>query len=581
MPGKKPGPTQPTTSASTPGAASPGTPVPRPAANSAANPAIRPGAVLAEPKPAVTVGAFQTVAGPTGTPNGPLDSSLDALDRMFLTPRVLDQRAFTEFASTLRDLLREAADTGESIRAGAGSAGQLKAEIAAMTAELRAKVEAAAKLMPALQDRVTRAQQFLDLATDDAKLMGRAQEVLEGVIRSRLAEAEKRAGELIDRVVARAAQVEAETATRLRTMEDDAHTRLVQAEDRHRRASAELRERLEQVARQTEQAEERSRLAHERTASALDEIASRMDRAERALEERLAAAEQRAALLLKGLEERLEPMQELASGVIRDLEVRLAGAGQTARTLEQAQAAAARLPEMLRAVETLTRDGSALGQWKQVIGSLERARDEAIAALRQTAAGIEQADASRTGLAQVVDGAAHHIDLLHAELATLTERTETMRQSIQHAIMAAETARDEARAQLAPETLAADVVRAAQEALVAQAGPAIAESALADVKVRAAADVESRVTGPAGQKLAAQVAQQLVQQAQAQAAQQVTAQVSAQMQQMKGYAEQLAQWLGSAIQQAREQHEQLLRSIHEARLARAGDRIRPKMDGTP
>jgi hypothetical protein len=529
--------------------------------------------VLAEAKPAMSAIAAASVTESA--------SAADGLDRMFLTPRVLDQRAFTEFASTLRDLLREAADTGESIRAGAGSAGQLKAEIGAMTAELRAKVEAAAKLMPALQERVTRAQQFLDLATDDAKLMGRASDVLEGAIRARLAEAEKRAAELIDRVVARAAQVEAETATRLRAMEDDAHTRLVQAEDRHRRASAELRERLDSVARQTEQAEERSRLAHERTASALGEIASRMEQAERGLEERLAHAEHRAALLLKGLEERLEPMQELASGVIRDLEVRLAGAGQTARTLEQAQAAAARLPEMLRAVETLTRDGAALGQWKQVITALERSRDEAIAALRQTAAGIEQADASRTGLAQVVDGAAHHIDLLQAELSTLTERTETMRQSIQHAILAAEAAREEARAQLAPETLAADVVSAARSALIAEAGPALTESALADVKARAMQDLEARLAGPAGQKLAAQVAQQLVQQAQAQAAQQVTAQVSAQMQQMKAYAEQLAQWLGSAMQQAREQHEQLVRSIQEARLARAGDRIRPKMDGTP
>ena len=95
-------------------------------------------------------------------------SSVDALmDRMFLSPRVVDQRAYDELAGSLRTLVRDAAAQAKALE-GTGAEVKLYGEqLRQATRELQERVEGAVKVVPSIDSRVAKIEQLVDLVARD------------------------------------------------------------------------------------------------------------------------------------------------------------------------------------------------------------------------------------------------------------------------------------------------------------------------------------------------------------------------------------------------------------------------------
>lgn len=100
----------------------------------------------------------------------------EAADAVFITPRVLDQGAFREYADSLKGLIREAGGRRTELRTDAEEARQLSENLADATNRLRERLETTAKLLPTLDNRVKRAEQAMAQAEESANLPARLEE---------------------------------------------------------------------------------------------------------------------------------------------------------------------------------------------------------------------------------------------------------------------------------------------------------------------------------------------------------------------------------------------------------------------
>lgn len=147
---------------------------------------------MPESKPKATISrAFQTEA--------------DVVDEVFLTPRVLDQGAFREYADSLKNLIREANGKRTDLRTDADDARQLCESLTTTAARLRERLETTAKLLPTLDDRVKRAERLLEVAADKSKLPQKIEEILRAGVEAM----QKRVDDVLSNAEERLAQIEA------------------------------------------------------------------------------------------------------------------------------------------------------------------------------------------------------------------------------------------------------------------------------------------------------------------------------------------------------------------------------------
>jgi hypothetical protein len=87
----------------------------------------------------------------------------ETLDKVFLTPRVVDERAFDELSASLKTLVKDAGTQSRALIATTGEVKLLGDQLREATKELQSRVETAAKVIPTLDQRVAKAEQLLDL----------------------------------------------------------------------------------------------------------------------------------------------------------------------------------------------------------------------------------------------------------------------------------------------------------------------------------------------------------------------------------------------------------------------------------
>lgn len=115
-----------------------------------------------------------------------LDATLEqAVDRAFLSPRVVDQATFDWLAGSLKKLTTEAAMQHRSLSATTTQAttvqSQLQEQLRSLVKDLQGRVDAALKAIPALEARAGRAQALMDRVTNETAL-SKAREVRDAVI---------------------------------------------------------------------------------------------------------------------------------------------------------------------------------------------------------------------------------------------------------------------------------------------------------------------------------------------------------------------------------------------------------------
>ncbi len=183
---------------------------------------------------------------PTTAGSQPLEAGTpidELMDRMFLSPRVVDQRAYDELAGSLKTLVRDAAAQARALE-GTGAEVKLYGEqLRQATRELQDRVEGAVKVVPSIDSRVAKLEQLVDLVAKDlhGKVMAAREVVAKEVVidkasvapavdaatREAIATlfAEKVSG-LKAQVTAMIADQEAQASRRIREMADAAEQRL-------------------------------------------------------------------------------------------------------------------------------------------------------------------------------------------------------------------------------------------------------------------------------------------------------------------------------------------------------------------
>ena len=414
-----------------------------------------------------------------GTANGAA-----VVDQVFLTPRVLDARAFQEYSATLQELLKETAGRQDTLRSASSEVESLRTGLRDAATELQRRLETAVRVIPGIDQRLARAEQLvLDanrvINIDPAEKVSVMQNEARRVIAESMAELETKltgllersvtqtqtstqacthaAGEQISRLESDAARIAMEFESRIRGCIEQGERRLTEMQgiydsqarlydDRLSRRGEDLEARLTQHGAGFERAltlklgEIESRLAHfetqlgqaaERQATAA--VATVIERASYAEQQALETISQTMTrlqayehVLLKRIEH-AATSSEHATKTLRDL------LDQTIPRLEHGQTEAETTVERLGLLLTTAREfiessegGGAVREFRQIAQRLSTIRADADFAFRQFEHLTSQADFARSGLGQAIIDAATNADRVLARTDEVTQRTQSL-----------------------------------------------------------------------------------------------------------------------------------------------------------
>ena len=110
---------------------------------------------------------------------------------VFVSPRVVDHRAFSEYADELRELLARADEHRTAITSADTQVIAIRDRIREATGELRGRLEAITRLVPALDNKLQRCEHTLTEAAHAAELIEAAERRVETIITEKLAQGEQ------------------------------------------------------------------------------------------------------------------------------------------------------------------------------------------------------------------------------------------------------------------------------------------------------------------------------------------------------------------------------------------------------
>ena len=120
----------------------------------------------------------------------PFERSLhQAAEQVFLSPRVVDQRAFDEFAGQLGKLTKDAGKAGESLALTHGQVKALNEQLRGLMGDLTSKTDAALKALPVIEAKTARVQQLLAHVGNETAI-AKARELRDGVAQELLSRRE-------------------------------------------------------------------------------------------------------------------------------------------------------------------------------------------------------------------------------------------------------------------------------------------------------------------------------------------------------------------------------------------------------
>lgn len=118
----------------------------------------------------------------------PVERSLhQAVEQVFLSPRVVDQRAFDEFAGQLSKLTKEAGKAGESLAITHGQVKALSDQLRGLMTDLTAKTDAAIKALPVIEAKAAKVQQLMTHVGNETAI-AKARELRDSVAQELLAQ---------------------------------------------------------------------------------------------------------------------------------------------------------------------------------------------------------------------------------------------------------------------------------------------------------------------------------------------------------------------------------------------------------
>ncbi|TVQ31854.1 MAG: hypothetical protein EA376_07655 [Phycisphaeraceae bacterium] len=331
----------------------------------------------------------------------PTGADLDIGDDVFLSPRVVDEGVFTQYAGALRELINRASAAAEQAKQ-ASEAGK---PLPALVSALRKDLDAASALLSAAEEKASEARALCEKASDHSLLIQRFEEDaarLIGEEEDRLRAMLAATAELAEQ---QAAQVKSRLDQWLRSRRDQADALRTLADTIITEAQSRLEGMRGAVDTTVAQADERLAALDETLGSLslavqgkLDELE---DRSREALDEAVASWEQRAEVARRRLNEEIGPD-------VQTIE----------RVCEQAGAAA----------EKAERAGAEAEVARERFDAIHRQADEARRLLSQELLdGAEAIDSLADRKTEIEKQSREAMKLVKAAEKTLTQRVEEAR----------------------------------------------------------------------------------------------------------------------------------------------------------
>lgn len=366
------------------------------------------------------------------------------LPEVFLSPRVVDREAFTEYAASLRQLIEQASAEGAALRSASGDAQLTRDHLKDVAAKSQPRLEAATKALAALDGQAQRAEQLLSAARDTASSLNILSRDSQEAIAKTAVEIQARVEQLRLEQSRRIDETCSQQELRLRTMREAMDRQIETArsenEARLRQTLSQSEGWLSQVETLIQQAEarleERLRRGEELLSQRWGMMNSRLDEMDRALSGRaeqltaavdakVAAAETRLAELSREIDNRLIRSWTHANELLQQLDT----AAKRAETLLGEPPA-----QLILTADTNGEVTEATTQRLSVheaIARIESLQTQATVAVGELEALRNDAEATRTTLGESLGQAQH-------DLTKLTEQAEVARGSLRGTLTAAD-----------------------------------------------------------------------------------------------------------------------------------------------
>lgn len=383
-----------------------------------------------------------------------------ATDQVFLTPRIVDQKAFEQFSETLKGLVRDAAGQSRTLLATTTEVKSLGDHLRTASKELQGRVETAVRVIPTIDQRVQRAEA---LAEQIGKELSAKEREVQSLVQTEVTIDPARVREQVEGVVAsmiseRLAGVREEFARQTQEIVQGAVREVESAIDR---VGGRVRE--HEAALDGVLAEAQARA--ERVLSEAEPLAqTTMQNAEARLQAVVDRADARLVEILSDVPEKLQGIEQRVDAVSGDIERRLVRFRRAADDIVEI-ASSVKPTEVAKQMEAAARAAKAhAASHEQLIGerlsaALERAEqlatrtEQAIRQLDETKA---QADLARKMLGEVILNSTDGIDAIETRL-------DETRETIDEISTIAEREREEAEAVVTPlrEGLAEEAIQLA------------------------------------------------------------------------------------------------------------------------
>lgn len=162
----------------------------------------------------------------------PRERTGPVIDDVFLTPRVIDQNAFEEFSSTLRELMAMAAEQRRTLREAAGEAAETDRSSRDLRDEVSTRLKALRALLPEVDRRLQAAEQMLGAEVDEEEIRRRVRAVFERSADEPLTQLRTRTDESVQHAQRRVESLLVAMETRLAEAERRAETSATANADR-------------------------------------------------------------------------------------------------------------------------------------------------------------------------------------------------------------------------------------------------------------------------------------------------------------------------------------------------------------
>jgi|GEM_PF-4854607 len=164
-----------------------------------------------------------------GNPNPARDATtldtVGTIDEVFLSPRILDRRAFDEYAHSLREIIKDASGEGQSLRNATTGVEQLRDGLRDATGELAKRLESAVKVLPTLEQHVKTAERLRQEVINPSLIADELRATIDKLLDEKSNEIQVRVNAIVDQ----ACGTLDEHAARARRQSEELHSRSADA----------------------------------------------------------------------------------------------------------------------------------------------------------------------------------------------------------------------------------------------------------------------------------------------------------------------------------------------------------------